>query len=150
MYNAVHQDGSKSNYLANYCAKIFWYLAQLIKNAVIDAKNKEDMVQVLKQISFFANPENTLFVMINDERKQVRTTAIQRILKSRKNNECNCHFKLPTTLNLKVYCELVNWDIEVVNSPPLLNDYSNEDILKANDSPLSIPQYRCHSEVSLS
>ena len=58
--------------------------------------------------------------MINDERKQVRTAAIQRKLKSRNNNKCSRHFKLPTTLNLGVkdYCELVNWDIEEVNSPP--------------------------------
>ena len=126
----------KSNYLAINGAQNFWYLAQLIKNPVIDAKYKEVMEQVLKQNSYFANPENILLAMINNERKQVRTTAIQRILKSRNNNEYDRHFKLPRTLNLgaKDYCELVNWDIEEVNSPPLLNDYSNEDILKANDS----------------
>ena len=45
----------KSNYLAINRAQNFWYLAQLIKNAVIDAKYKEVMEQVLKQNSYFAN-----------------------------------------------------------------------------------------------
>ena len=138
----------KSNYLAINRAQNFWYIAQLVKNAIIDVKYKELMEQVLKQNSYFANPENILLAMISDERKQVRTTAIQRILKSRFTSESNRHFKLSTTLNLGAidYCELINWDIEEVHSPPLLNDYSNEDILKANDTPLSIPKYPCHSQ----
>ena len=58
------------------------------------------MEQVLKQNSYFANPENILLAMINDERKQFGTAAIQRILKSRNTNERKRHFKLSTTLNL--------------------------------------------------
>ena len=87
-----------------------------------------------------------------NENNLKRTATIQRILKSRNTNERNRHFKLSTTLNLgpKGCCKLVNWDIEEVILPPVINDYSNEDILKANDSPLSIPKYPCHSEVSLS
>ena len=48
----------KSSYLAINGAQNFWYLAQLVKNAVNDAKYKEVMEQVLKQNSYFANPEN--------------------------------------------------------------------------------------------
>ena len=50
----------KSNYLATHSTQNFWYLAQLIKNAVIDAKYKDVMEHVLKQNSYFANPENNL------------------------------------------------------------------------------------------
>ena len=139
----------KSHYLAIDDAQNFWYLSQLIRNAVIDIKYKEVMEQILKHNSYFANPEYILLTIINDKKRQVRAEAIQRILKSRNTNECNRHFKLPTTLNLgaKDYCALVNWDIEEVNSPPLLNDYSNEDILKAKGSPLSIPKYPCHIQL---
>ena len=70
------------------------------------------MEQILKQNLYFANPENILLAMIN-ERKQLKTAPIQRILKSRNTNELNRHFKLPTILNLgaKDFCELVNGTI---------------------------------------
>ena len=57
-------------FFVNQLRSKFLYLAQLIKNAVIDAKYKEVMEQVLKQNSYFFNPENILLAMINDERKQ--------------------------------------------------------------------------------
>ena len=49
--------------------------------------------------------------------------------------------------NANNYFDIIKWDdISKVTPPPILNFYSNEQLLSASENPLNIPTYPCHTQ----
>lgn len=136
----------KSHPKATDGAPNFWYISQLVKN--VNKKYRSTLESVLQNNSYFATSENILLSMIVDERKHIRSLAADRILKSRNSTFELRNFKLPTTFKIEAsdYSEMINWETEDINSPPLLSNVSDIDVIKAVEIPLQISPVPCHSQ----
>lgn len=136
----------KSHPKASDGAPNFWYLTSLLKT--VENKYAVIMQRVLRNNSYFANPENILLAMMADTRREIRELAIQRIFQARKQEINVRNFELPKTLNFNAddYSKMIDWNNEHVTEPPILKDYGNAELLKMKNKPLQRILIPCHSQ----
>lgn len=119
-------------------------------NYMKEKKDKEIVEQNIQRNAFFAHPENVLVAGIVDLNKQIRLDAVQRIIKARKDKENQVGTRIfkPPRINFSAahYYEMIDWDNETVTPPPILESFTDDDLLKAIDHPLPISKIPCHTQ----
>ena len=78
--------------------------------------------------------------MVCDDRKEVRSQAIDRILNARRRSPKQINFKTTD------YANMIDWTKEPVYEPPILKEFSESDLIKVYSAPLDLPAYPCHSQ----
>lgn len=108
------------------------------------------MKKVMTTNSFFAHPENIVLSMLADERVEVRKVAVKRVLHARRasNEYQERNFELPRTLNINAddYTEMLDWEKELITSPPLLSAIDNTEVIQYEEHALKLPHIPCHSQ----
>ena len=154
MLLSIHEGFHVSNGSQHY-----FNILRLSRNLFQEEKELHDVtVATLKHNFYWAHPESLLLKMVYDQRPHVKAKAIQLIEKCRKEEESGIRqyqhdgirrFEDPKFINFEAqtYDELIDFEKVPVEftSPPLLQDYSIEDIKNHNFNELfdSIP---CHSQ----
>ena len=84
----------------------------------------------LKRNGYAAHPEMLLLGMVFDERESVRTFAVSEIEKARVHPRQTVRVFSPPKIDFTAedYTDLVDWDTQPVTSPPLLEDYSIDEL----------------------
>lgn len=106
---------------------------------------------VLQRNAFWAHPEQVLLGMVTDGDESVRRRAVQRIREARQQELANDtgkvrRFELPAVkFDASVYTEIIDWDKVTVTQPPLLRQLSEEDLVRIEQEPLSLPAYPVHT-----
>ena len=105
-----------------------------------------------------AHPESILLSAVFDPELSVRHWAVCLILEARERRaeeESLRHFKVPNAINFNAesYTELLDFnslDKELITEPPLLFDYSNEQLMDCALSgvDLPVPDIACHSQAN--
>lgn len=115
------------------------WLPQNLKS-IIDA--------VIQRNAFFAHPENILVAMLFDKRNYVKELALKRIFKARQETTTNRIFKPPEIkFNATDYIDIIFWNECHITSPPVLQDFSDEDLsLLLGKNELKIPDFPCHTQ----
>jgi hypothetical protein len=135
----------KSHPNASDGARNFWHL--IVGMRKLEPKHRIIMERVLQTNAYFAHPENILLSMVTDSRRHIREWAIQKIMLVRVRYEGTRNFVLPTLkFDAVDYTELIDWTVETVTPPPLMNKWSNADLLQARKAPLILDKFPCHSQ----
>ena len=146
----------KCNWQFYYGPEHYYNLLKLSRNLFQD--DHPDLLKVTCDVlttnSYWIHPENMLLRMINDENPEVQEKALQLIQKQRIKKK-NINFRKFTKPNAKFinfeaqsYTELIDFDQykpRMYTSPPILNEYSIQDIKTKNFGKdlLMVP---CHSQ----
>lgn len=98
----------------------------------LDDNLKAIIDPVIKRNAFFCHPENILLAMITDDRHSIKELGLRRILRARKNSSLEVReFIIPDIdLNASDYFELIDWQKNVITSPPLLRSLTDDNIRK--------------------
>ena len=136
----------KSHPKATEGAMNLYYLMSLIGKQ--EDEHRIIMENVFRNNAYFAHCENILIAMMTDPRVEIRKLAIDRIIKARARKEIKRAFDLPMDINFKAsdYTEMIDWNKTTITSPPLLQEFSNDDLIKAAIKPLEIPSVPCHTQ----
>ena len=114
---------------------------------------KDIIDPIIKRNSYFAHPENMLVAMLYDERIHIRELSLRRILKSRKavsNRSIIREFKVPSlNFDANDYIDLIDWSKEIITSPPVMQSFSDEEIIrmiKSKNIDIKFPSFPCHTQ----
>lgn len=128
-------------------ARNFWYMMKLCKGAGVDKKYLDVMQKSLQQNAYFAHTENILLCMLSDDRQHIRELAVCRILQARNENINERHFQLPKLyFGTDDYSNMIDWSKETITQPPIIRDFSNEEISNIVNQPLNTITIPCHSQ----
>lgn len=127
-----------------------------ILNQSRQLQNKELTAVVqktLKHNPFFSHPENVLVSALADSDISVRRFAAQKVINVRMSHrEADSVRKVSRSLfsinfDANNYHDLVNWDDSVITSPPVLGNFSDDELLTMiEEGPLPVPKLPCHSQ----
>ena len=98
------------------------------KTRHIPSEIQEIVLPIIQRNGYFSQSEDILLAMVNDENMIVRELGLRRVLRSRK----LCEGSL-TKINsdADIYYEMIDWQNVAVTPPPLLHDFTNDEIDKA-------------------
>ena len=126
-------------------AENFFFLLQLSRSEVLSEIDQTITQNVLQDNAYWAHPENILISMLGDAREEVRTRAVLRILKARREFDPYTHprqFVPPVVkFDAQNYFDMIDWDLEMSTEPPLTIDLKLEEILSAKATPLKLPPF---------
>lgn len=119
----------------------------------LSCNHKAVIDPVIQRNAFFCHPENLLLAMISDDPQHIRELGLRRILKARNNQDEKATewrvFRIPkVNFQARDYTDLINWDMCVVTSPPILDKVSNDELkefITIKETP-DIPLYPCHTQ----
>ena len=89
------------------------------------------ILPVVQRNAFYAHPENILFAMIRDDRKEVRELGWRRVLKARTQNQNKSVRKFvipPLNFRAQNYCDIINWQDVNFTEPPATRAISDEEV----------------------
>lgn len=111
-----------------YASQHFFKIVQSIK--YLDDELKDIVQSSLQRNAFMAHPEHILLGMLFDPRKHIRTLASKRIEKARQADVRDIRVFKPPQINFDAedYIDLINWQSTEVTEPPLITDFSSEEI----------------------
>lgn len=121
------------------------HLLQHIQASRCLPKKWQEVIHDSIQINaFFAHPENLLLSisMMADERQAFRDLALQRILEARMEvgTKIRTFSVPPINFRAEEYVDLICWETVRVTPPPLLDDYSDDELKAAAAArPLPLP-----------
>ena len=101
--------------------------------------------------AYWAHPECLLLSMLTDSDEQVRTTAVEKILSIRGDQEYGENstrkFIIPK-LNFKAsdYTDLIDWTAESLYEPSLTTALSPTELSGFKSAPLTLPGYPAHTQ----
>ena len=95
--------------------------------------------------AYFAHQEHILTCMISDENEEIPKRAVQILINIERNKRRK--FLVPT-INFAAtsYMDLVDLDSVDLTFPPLLNNYSNDDIKDMAKTKPSLQMFPCHTQ----
>ena len=146
----------KQDFLIQNGARHYFLAVKLARDCCNPTEWKEVKKTFLRN-SYMATSEYILLAGIFDDDRRIRLDAHRYIQKARRyQNDLEVRkYELPKKY-LKLdsanhYFELLDFDtipLKFLTPPPLLQDFSNDDILKAarGESVLNIPEIPCHSQ----
>lgn len=137
----------KKNSSCQEGAKNFFFLLQLCQQ--LPHEDKNIVLPVLQNNSYFCHPENILIAAIADNNVNIRQQAAQHIIIARQiavDNVIRVFDKNKIIINFDAdtYFNMIDWSNCDVTSPPLLSCLSNEDV--NGDQPVLFTQFPCHSQ----
>lgn len=135
--------------LASYVVNVYasmWFLIKFNPSITNGSKHFFEIIQktrylpdnlkllideVIQRNGYFAHHENILLSMVHDNRENIRKLAYQRILNARKNSDNLLRkFKVPRiNFDALEYFEIIHWKEVERTDPPVLQIFSNEEIL---------------------
>ena len=106
------------------------------KTRRIPSEIQEIVLPIIQRNGYFSQSENILQAMVNDENMIVRELGLRRVLRSRKLCKGPLTkiraFKVPKiNFDADIYYEMIDWQNVEVTPPPLLHDFTNDEIDKA-------------------
>lgn len=127
------------------------HLFNFIKSIrVLPAKIFAEVKKSVLQNGYFANEENILLGMINDENKSIQVDGFQKILQARtRRNENLREFRIPPiNFDCNSYVDMIFWDQIIVHEPPFTKNISDEEIIKymQSEEKIEVPPFPCHSQ----
>lgn len=119
------------------------------RSQYLDNDMKAQAQATLQRNAFMAHPESLLLGMLFDPRKQIRLLALKRIIKSRKTESHVVRTFTPPEVNFEAsdYIDLIDWQSTAVTQPPLISDFSTEELQqivetgKSSRKELTIPAH---------
>ncbi|KAK5649767.1 hypothetical protein RI129_000796 [Pyrocoelia pectoralis] len=131
-----------------------WKTVQLTR--YLDESLKKVIDPVISRNSYFIHPENLLLSMLADSRTHIRELALRRILKAKLreadvDSDVIRPFRVPV-INFSAidYVDLIDWQTCEITSPPVLQNFSVEDIeqLVFSDSEkmVELTSFPCHTQ----
>ena len=106
------------------------------KTRCIPSEIQEVVLPIIQRNGYFSQSENILLAMVNDENMIVCELGLRTVLRSRKLCEGPLTkirgFKVPKiSFDADIYYEMIDWQNVEVTPPPLLHDFTNDEIDKA-------------------
>lgn len=102
------------------------------------------------QNGYFANEENILLGMINDENKSIQVDGFTKILQARKRpNNSLREFRIPPiNFECNSYVDMIFWNEIIVHEPPFTKNITEEEIIKyiQSEERIEVPPFPCHSQ----
>ncbi|XP_050513185.1 uncharacterized protein LOC126888821 [Diabrotica virgifera virgifera] len=111
-----------------HASQYFFFIVQCTK--FLDSELKAVAQSSLQRNAFMAHPEHILLGMLFDSRKHIRALAGKWIEKARQ-TETRAHrvFKPPqVNFEAEDYIDLIDWQSTTVTEPPLIADFSKDEI----------------------
>ena len=142
----------KTRYSCVDGSRLLWECVD--KTRVLPKKYEAVVHRAISQNAFYAHPENILIGMLGDEQREVRATAVSRILHARQNAPKTPDpprtFKVPSiNFQAKKYYDLIDWEKENITEPPVLRRLSDEQICSFVDDPSQVSlfdAFPCHTQ----
>ena len=105
----------------------------------------------LTRNAYWAHPECLLLSMLTDCDQQVRTTAVDKILSIRGDQEYGNNSTrkcIIPNLNFKAsdYTDMIDWGAETLYEPSLTTALSSTDLSAFKSAPLTLPRYPAHTQ----
>ena len=136
----------------------FYSISQRYQNCGLEG---DELILAKKHLQingFMAHPESILLSAVFDPDLSVRHWAVCLILGARERrakDDSLRHFRVPNAINFdaKSYTELLDFDSldkELITEPPLLFEYSNEQLMNCalTQIDLPVPAIACHSQAN--
>ena len=127
-------------------------LFQVKLTAKLPNEDRVFVQPIIQRNAFFAHPENMLLSMLIADNENLRSQAVDIIIKCRNsvsNNNGNAlrTFIIPE-INFQAIdlMSLINWENITVTEPPLTRDMSLESLYQCKNTPINLPHYPCHTE----
>jgi hypothetical protein len=102
---------------------------------------------------YFAHAENVFLTALVDENIDIRRDAADKIFSCRKVSKQNSEIRKFSKTHVKVnwdadnYYQMIDWSTSQVTPPPLLQSFSDENLLAAVEiGPVPLPDLPCHSQ----
>ena len=131
-------------------ARHIWRLVSFSRYLVPDLRNVVDVV--IQRNGFFCHPENLILSMLTDNRENVRSLALQKLISFKNENKGKGEvrvFKVPKIdFEAKDYFELIDWQMSGSYEPPLLINVPLKDIENiVNVGKTEVwSEYPCHTQ----
>lgn len=134
----------KSHWKMKDAARNFFYMVTLLQD--MPQEDRAILQPAVLRNAFMAHPENILLSAITSSEESERQFGVNTILAARAKDRSRSEvrmFELPKSLNFQAstYLRLIpqqTWQALAFSSPPLLNDFSDEEIRLAERRPLKI------------
>ena len=129
-------------------AKNFFFILQLLKD---QPPQIHGVVRpVLQRNSFGAHPENILLCQIHDDDISIRQDAISKVIRAREYARNEQEPKLTNFIAPKINWNASNYftmaECESVTPPPLLSEYTEDQLRSIVDTQRSIQLLPCHTQ----
>lgn len=142
----------KSHWKVKDAARNFYYMISLLHDLPVEDRNI--LRRAIIRNGFMAHPENILLSAITSNEEAERRFGVHTILAARAKDRCRTEvrmFEPPKTLNFEAtgYLQLVSretWQALDFSSPPLLKEFSDDEIRSAYEKPLKILDVAAHTQ----
>lgn len=133
--------------------KILWLMTVRIR--YLEGKYLRVVQEVIQRNAYAAHPENVLFAMLADERRDVRADAVAKIMSVRKKQATPVEvrrFKIPeVNFSADDYTKIIDWESTEIFEPPVTKHLSDEHLSEIVEGkpPQSLEVYLnmpCHNQ----
>ena len=130
-------------------AKNLFFIIQLLK---YQPEEIQHIVQpVIERNAFWAHPENVLLSAISDNDTSFKQIAISKIIQAREVVRHICQSDVRKFIPPKINFDAPNYfalieDDAIITPPPLLSEFTDEQLIASIISPINIPLLPCHTQ----
>lgn len=169
LYISTDNANAELRILATYVAQVYapmWFTIKQSPSCVNASRHLWKLIElsrcqpdkvktvihpVIQRNAYASHPENILLSMITDNRRHIRELGLRRVLKSRQHAIGGVREFVIPRLNFEAneYIDMIDWKKNKITDPPVLSQYTDEEIstfIQSDSSHVDIRKFPCHSQ----